>query len=272
MSIWDWLAFDFVRNALLAMGLLAVFYPLLGVYVLGQRVAYFGDAIAHSAFVGAALAVILGWQMGTTLLLTAPLFALLIAWFHQRTNLPTDVLLVVAITSVSAVGIALVSLVEAPLSLSALLFGDLLAIERSDLWRLLGVDCIGVAMLITLTRPLIRISFHRELAQAQGVPVQAVETLFLVGLSLVVAVGIRAVGILPISALLVLPAATARVLSRSFRGMLIMSALIGWLCLILGFGLALWQPIPPGAAVALVAAVLFLLTASASPRRQESGG
>jgi len=271
MSLLDWLGFEFVRNALLAMALLAAFYPLLGVYVVGQRVAYFGDAVAHSAFVGAALAAILGWQMGSVLLITAPLFALLIAWFQQRTNLPTDVLLVVAITSVSAAGIALVSLLETPLSLSALLFGDLLAIDRSDLWRLLGVDCIGVAMLLLLSRPLIRIGFHRELAQAQGVPVRAVETLFLVGLALVVAVGIRAVGILPISALLVLPAATARTLSHSFRGMLFASAGIGWLCLIVGFGLALWQPIPPGAAVALVATMLFILTAGVAPLRKEHG-
>jgi len=265
----DWLAFDFVRNALLATVLLAAFYPLMGVYVVGQRVAYFGDAVAHSAFAGAALAAILGWQMGAMLLITAPLFALLIAWFQWRTNLPTDVLLVVAITSVSAAGIALVSLLETSLPLSALLFGDLLAIERSDLWRLLAVDCLGAAMLLGFTRPLIRIGFHRELAQAQGVPVRAVETLFLVGLALVVAVGIRAVGILPVSALLVLPAATARAISRSFRGMLLVSAITGWLCLLAGFGLALWQPIPPGAAVALVATTGFLLTAGIAPLRKE---
>ncbi len=161
------------------------------------------------------------------------------------------------------------SLTETPLALSALLFGDLLAIEQGDLWRLLSVDCIGAAMLLLLSRSLIRIGFHRELAQAQGVPVQAVETLFLLGLSLVVAVGIRAVGILPISALLVLPAATARVISHSFRGMLLTSAAIGGFCLVAGFGLSLWQPIPPGAAVALVAVALFLLVAWFAPARME---
>jgi ABC-type Mn2+/Zn2+ transport system permease subunit len=124
-------------------------------------------------------------------------------------------------------------------------------------------------MLLLLSRSLIRIGFHRELAQAQGVPVQAVETLFLLGLSLVVAVGIRAVGILPISALLVLPAATARVISHSFRGMLLTSAAIGGFCLVAGFGLSLWQPIPPGAAVALVAVALFLLVAWSAPARME---
>ncbi len=265
----EWLAFDFVWNALLAMVLLTAVYPVLGVYVVGQRVTYLGDAIAHSAFLGAALAAWLGWQMGAALLLVAPLFALVIAWFQQRTGLPPDVVLVVAITSVSATGIALVSLLEVPLPLSALLFGDLLAIERGDLWRLLGADCIGAAMLLLLTRPLIRIGFHRELAQAQGVPVQTVETLFLVGLALMVAVGIRAVGILPISALLILPAATARTLCGSFRAMRVTSALIGGLCLVAGFGTALWLPIPPGAAVALVAALLFGLVAGLSPLWKE---
>ncbi len=269
MAILSWLEFDFVRHALLAMLLLGALYPLLGVYVVGQRVAYFGDAVAHSAFVGAALAAILGWQLGTVMLWMAPLFALLIAWFQWRTRLPTDVLLVVAITGASALGIALASLTETPLALGALLFGDLLALERGDLWRLLSVDCIGVAMLLLLSRSLIRIGFHRELAQAQGVPVQTVETLFLVGLSLVVAVGIRAVGILPVSALLVLPAATARVISRSFRGMVLTSVALGGFCLVAGFGLALWQPIPPGAAVALVAVVLFLLVAWSAPVHTE---
>ncbi|MEJ5295228.1 MAG: metal ABC transporter permease, partial [Fimbriimonadales bacterium] len=92
----------------------------------------------------------------------------------------------------------------------------------------------------------------------QGVPVRLVETLFLVGLSLAVAVGVRAVGILPISALLVLPAASARALSQSFRQMMALSGLLGGISLVGGFGLALWQPIPPGAAVALIASALFL--------------
>jgi len=97
------------------------------------------------------------------------------------------------------------------------------------------------------------------------VPVRLVETLFLLGLSLAVAVGIRAVGILPISALLVLPAASARAVCQSFRAMLVTSALLGAVSLAVGFVLALWQPIPPGAAVALVAATLFVLIALLRP-------
>ncbi len=261
----EWLQYDFVRNALWAMLLLGVFYPLLGVFVVGQRVAYFGDAVAHSAFVGAGLAGLLGWQMGDTLLITAPLFALMVAWFQQRTRLPADTLLVVAVTGVSGAGIALVNLLETPLSLSALLFGDVLGLEPSDLWRLLGADLIGLALLVGLAPSLIRIGFHRELAQAQGVPVRLVETVFLVGLSLAVAVGIRAVGILPISALLVLPASTARLLAHSFRGMMAWSAGLGLLSLGVGFLIALWQPIPPGASVAVVAMVLFLGVALVRP-------
>ncbi|MFQ3610007.1 MAG: metal ABC transporter permease [Fimbriimonadales bacterium] len=261
----EWLEYDFVRNALMAMTLLALFYPLLGVFVVGQRLAYFGDAVAHSAFVGAGLAGLLGWQMGNTLLVTAPLFALVVAWFQQRTRLPADTLLVVSVTGISGLGIAMVNLLETPLSLSALLFGDVLGLEASDLWYLLGIDLLGIALLLVLAPSLIRIGFHRELAQAQGVPVRWVETLFLVGLSLAVAVGIRAVGILPISALLVLPASSARLLAHSFRGMMVWSAVLGLLSLVVGFLVALWQPIPPGASVAVVAMVLFLAIVLARP-------
>lgn len=267
-SLAEWFQFDFVRYALIAMALLTAFYPFLGVFVVGQRVAYFGDAVAHSAFLGAGLASVLGWQFGDTLLLTAPLFALLVAGFQQRTGLPPDTLLVVAITSVSGLGILLVSLAETPLAFQSLLFGDVLGIELSDLWRLLGVDLLGFAMLLGLTRPLIRIGFHRELAQAQGVPVRAVETLFLVGLSIAVAVGVRAVGILPISALLVLPPASARTVSHSFRQMMVFSGVFGAISLLLGFSLALWQPVPPGAATALIASVLFLAIVLLNPRQR----
>ncbi len=261
----EWLQYDFVRNALIAMVLLGVFYPLLGVFVVGQRVAYFSDAVAHSAFVGAGVAGVLGWQLGDTLLFTAPLFALMVAWFQARTRLPSDTLLVVSVTGVSGLGIALVNLLETPLSLSALLFGDVLALEAGDLWRLLGMDLIGLALLLGLASPLIRIGFHRELAQAQGVPVRLIETLFLVGLSLAVAVGIRAVGILPISALLVLPASSARLLARSFRGMTVWSGILGMVSLLIGFLVALWQPIPPGASVAVVAMLIFIVIALARP-------
>jgi ABC-type Mn2+/Zn2+ transport system permease subunit len=149
----EWLAFDFVRNALWAMALLAAVYPLLGVFVVGQRVAYFSDAVAHAAFIGAGLAGLLGWRLGDALLLTAPPFALLVAWFQARTRLPTDTLLVVAITGVSGLGIALISLTESPLALGALLFGDVLALESGDLWRLFGVDCLALAMLLGAGAP-----------------------------------------------------------------------------------------------------------------------
>ncbi|MDW8106624.1 MAG: metal ABC transporter permease [Armatimonadota bacterium] len=261
----EWLQFEFVQNALVAMVLLAAVYPLLGVFVVGQRIAYFSDAVAHSAFTGAAIAALLGLQLSDTLLFTAPLFALLVAWFRARTRLPTETLLVVTITSISALGVAIASLAETPLALSTLLFGDILAIEQGDLWRLFGVDCFAGAALVGLARPLMRISFHRELARAQGVPVQLVETLFLVVLALVIAVGIRVVGILPVSALLVLPAAAARAVAQSMRGMLGVSAIIGALSLGVGFVVALWQPIPPGAAVALTAAVIFVAIALLKP-------
>lgn len=267
-SVWEWLQFDFVRYALIAMALLTGFYPFLGVFVVGQRVAYFGDAVAHSAFLGAGIASLLGWQLGDALLFMAPLFALLIAGFQQRTGLPPDTLLVVAITVVSGTGILLVSLTEVPLAFQALLFGDVLGITRADLWRLFGIDCLGWALLLGLMRPLIRIGFHRELAQAQGVPVRWVETLFLVGLAVAVAVGVRAVGILPISALLVLPPAGARAISQSFRQMMGFSGLFGGISLLFGFGLALWQPIPPGAAVALVAGAIFVGVALLKPSTQ----
>jgi len=261
----EWLEFEFVRNALVAMALLAAVYPVLGVFVVGQRISYFSDAVSHSAFTGAAVAGLLGLQVGDALLLTAPIFALLVAWFRARTQLPTETLLVVAITGISALGIAIASLAETPIALGALLFGDVLAIEQGDLWRLFGIDCLLVAMLLVLARPLVRIGFHRELALAQGVPVRAVETLFLVGLSLAIAVGVRGVGILPISALLVLPAATARVLAHSLRSMLWLSALLGMVSLVAGFSLALWQPIPPGAAAALGAVMLFVAVALVRP-------
>jgi zinc transport system permease protein len=260
MNLSEMLAFDFVQRALLAMCLLALLYPLLGVFVVNQRLAYFGDAVAHSAFIGAALAALLGWQTENLLLVLAPLFALLVSWFQARTNLPTDTLLIVAITGVAALGIALMSLREETIPLGALLFGDVLALSNDDLWRLAGINLVGLTALQRLYRPLIRLGFHRELAQVQGVPVRRVEVGFLILLAIAVAVGLKAVGVLPISALLVLPGATARFYSRSFRQMVLVSVLMGGVSLITGFGMALMTPVPPGAAVALIASVLFILS------------
>lgn len=260
MNLSEMLAFDFVQRALIAMALLGLLYPLLGVFVVNQRLAYFGDAVAHSAFIGAALAAILGWQTENLLLVLAPLFALLVSWFQSRTHLPTDTLLIVAVTGVAALGIALMSLREAVVPLGALLFGDVLALSREDLWRLGGMNAFGLIALGWLYRPLIRVGFHRELALAQGVRVRRVETGFLVLLSVAVAVGLKAVGVLPMSALLVLPGATARFHSRSFRQMVEVSILLGAVSVILGFAAALLTPIPPGAAVALTASTLFLLS------------
>jgi len=171
-----------------------------------------------------------------------------------------DTLLIVAITGVAALGIALMSMREETVPLGALLFGDVLALSREDLWRLAGMNALGLTVLRWLYRPLIRVGFHRELAQAQGVHVRRIEVGFLILLSVSVAVGLKAVGVLPISALLILPGATARFYSRSFRQMIGFSLLLGAVSLLVGFGAALLTPVPPGAAVALTASLLFVFS------------
>ena len=250
---------DFLLYALLAgLGVALVAGPL-GCFVVWRRMAYFGDTLAHSALLGVALGVLLQINLSITVTAVPLLMALALVMLGQKGFLSMDTLLGILSHSALAAGLVIISLLpDVRIDLMSLLFGDLLSVSVGDLWVIYGITLLVLALLVGLWRPLINITVNPELAAVEGTNVALVRTSLMLITALVIAIAMKIVGVLLITALLITPAATARRLSHTPEQMAIIASAIAMLSVFMGLSLSWYSDAPAGAAVVLCSAILFL--------------
>ncbi len=262
----------FLVRALAAGLLCAAMAGPLGAFVVWRRMAYFGEALAHSVLLGVALGFLLGLAPETAVIPLIIGIALLLAFLERWRLVPTDTLLGILAHGSLALGMLLVSYVGTlRTDLLGYLFGDVLAIGDRDLLLLGGLALLVLALLLGFWRPLLSMTVSSEIAAVEGVPVVAMRLLLVFLLAIVVAAGMRVVGILLVMALLVVPAATARPLVRSPEGMAAGAAGLGCLSVLLGMGLSWLSDLPAGPAIAVVAVLLFFLVLPLGGFRADRG-
>lgn len=253
-SIW-WLA------PLLSGLVLALVTGPLGSFVVWRRMAFFGDTLAHGALLGITLGVISDIHPTLALLLSSILLALLLYPLQQRSSLSSDTLLGIISHSMLAIGLVALSLAQnVRVDLMGYLFGDLLAVDWQDLlWvGLAATLCIG--LIIWQWRGLLATTVSTELASIDGYPVGRLNLLLILMLALVIALAMKIVGVLLVSALLIIPPAAARSLARTPEQMVVVASISGMLAVALGL-MASWQwDTPAGPSVVVVATLLFLLS------------
>jgi zinc transport system permease protein len=256
---------DFLWRALLGgIGIALVAGPL-GSFIIWRRMAYFGDSLAHSALLGVALGFLFGVDLQFGVLAVCMLLVLMLVALQQQKRLGADTLLVILAYSALSIGLVAVSFMESlRVDLLSYLFGDILAIGPVDLVWIYGGGAVTLALLAAIWRPLLAMTVHEELARAEGVPVAALRFVFMLAIALVIAIAMKIIGILLITSLLIIPAATARRFARTPEQMAALASLIG--CLAVGGGLAgsLRFDTPSGPSIVTAAAVLFLLSLIAS--------
>ncbi len=249
---------DFVIRALLAGIAIAAIAGPLGCFVVWRRMAFFGATIAHSAFLGIGLGIVLGISLTAGLIAVGAVVALILVSTEGRRWLAMDTLLSILAHTVLAAGIIVLAFLEGVrVDLMAYLFGDILAVGSSDLVFIGAVSVAGLLVLWRLWRPLLRVTVHEDLAAIEGVRVIPVRICFMLLLSVTVAVSLKVIGILLVTALLVIPAATARRFSSTPETMAALAAILG--CMAVGLGMmgsAQWD-LPTGAAIVVAAAVMF---------------
>jgi zinc transport system permease protein len=261
---------DFLLYALLAGLALALIAGPLGCFVVWQRLAYFGDTLAHSALLGVALSLWLSLNITATVIGCSLLLAILLLVLQRNPQLGTDSLLGLLSHASLALGLLAVSLMgSSGVDLNAYLFGDLLAVSRNDLTLILVVSAVLMALLLHHWRALLNLTLHEELAQVEGYPVLKLRLLLMVMLAVLVAVAIKAIGVLLITALLIIPASAARPFARSPAQMAGLAAALGCLSIIGGLQLSLSLDTPAGPSVVVAATALFLL-GQLKPRRRSS--
>ena len=258
---------DFLIRALVAGFGVALICGPLGAFVVWRRMAFFGSTLAHSAILGVTLGYALHFDMTLGMFIVSVALAGALYLAEKRKTLATDTLLGVLAHATLAAGIVFLAFLDTlRTDLLSLLFGDILSVTAADLYWIYGGGTVCMAVLLWLWRPLLAMTVHEEMARVEGVNTLLARFLFMLLLAVVVAVSLKIVGILLITSLLVIPAATARHLSRTPEQMAALASLIG--CIAVGGGMAesyLWD-LPSGAAIVLTATAMFVAV-SAWPKR-----
>ncbi|MBU9698127.1 metal ABC transporter permease [Rhodobacteraceae bacterium HSP-20] len=249
-----------VRAALAGLGLSLATGPL-GSFVVWRRMAYFGDATSHAAILGVALALATGLPVVAGTLVIALAMAVTVATLAAR-GWAMDTTLGVLAHSALAFGLVAVSFVPgARTDLSAWLFGDILAVSRADLGFIWGGAVLVLGLLAWRWQALLTSTLNEDLAHASGLNPARERLVLTLALAVVVAVAIKVVGALLIAALLIIPAAAARGLSRTPESMALLATLFGAASALAGLQLSLWEDTPAGPSIIAAAAILFALSA-----------
>ena len=249
----------FLINAILAGFAVAVITGVMGCFVVWRRMAYFGDSLAHSGLLGVAFGFALGIAVNAGIIIICSIFALLLVWLQQKRVLATDTLLGILAHSALALGMVTISVMGRRIDLHSILFGDILTITRPELWWIYIGGAIVVIMLLTNWSSLVLMTLQEDLAQAEGINVLFCNLLLMFLMTLVVAVSIRSVGILLISSLLIIPAATAKQLAVSPEGMALLSSLLGVTAVAFGIYFSFAFDTPSGPTIVVAAVFLFTL-------------
>jgi ABC-type Mn2+/Zn2+ transport system permease subunit len=249
----------FMQHAFLAIILVGLICGVIGVFVILRGLAFLGDALAHAIFPGVVIAFILGGNYLVGALVAAIIVSLGIGAVSQSGRLSNDTAIGVIFAGGFALGVALLSTQRSyARDLNSFLFGSILSVRRSDLWLTAIVGAVVLLVIFWYRREFTSIAFDRSYAQSFGINLWAFDQLFLVALALAIVISLQTVGNVLVLAMLVTPAATARMLTDRLKVMTVLSSLIGMACGIAGLYLSYYRGIPSGAAVVLVATGVFI--------------
>jgi len=252
---------DFFTRAIVAgIGVALVAGPL-GCFILCRRLAYFGDTLSHSALLGVALALL--FQVNITLAVfgVSACVAIALMLLQKRAAVSSDALLGLLSHSALAIGLVVLAFMTwVRVDLMGFLFGDILAVSRTDIVVIWLGGAVVIAILLTIWKQLFAATVNKELSQAEGMKPERVNFIFMLLMAAVIAISMKIVGVILITAMLIIPAATVRRMSRGPEQMAILAAIAGALAVLGGlFGSLEWDT-PAGPSIVVAALGLFLVS------------
>ena len=271
MSIWNFiceatglelLSYQFMRNALLAILVMAPLFGLLSTMIVTGRMSFFSDALGHSAFTGIAIGCICGVAAPIWVaVIFSVVFALLFSFVRHRSNQAADTLIGVFSSAAVALGIFIATLNGSSFTkYNKYLIGDILSITPGEIGVLALVLVAVIIFWVLCANRLTLSSVHPQLASSRGIPVELLQTVFTAAIPVVVTLTISSVGLLILNSLLVLPAAAARNVSRNLRQYHLLSILFALIAGVGGLVASFYLGSSAGAAISLALALLFVIT------------
>jgi zinc transport system permease protein len=270
----DFLQFGFMQRAFAAGAIMAVVCPLIGVFLVPRRLSLIADTLAHVALAGVALGLLVGAPPVLGALVVTVVGALGMERLRSRGALQGDAALAVFLSGGFAVAVVLISLARGfNADLFAILFGSILTISPADVWLILALGAVVVTTILLSYRRLFAITLHEDLARTSGVPVTALNLMLTVLTALTTVVAMRMVGVLLVSAMIVIPTLTGFALGRSFRRATAVAIVMALASVGIGLSAAYYLSLAAGGAVVLTALLLFALASLArrvpwGPRRR----
>lgn len=257
------LAYDFMQRALVAAALIGLVAPLIGVFLVQRRLALLGDGMGHVALAGVGLAFLLGTAPVPSALVAAAIGAVVIELIRSRSRTAGDLALALIFYGGIAGGVFFTSLAggRSSTALNQYLFGSLSTVAVADLGWLVAVSLVVLAIMLVFGRELFVMALDPDVARTQGVRTVAMSMLLTIMAALTVVIGMRTVGLLLVSAIMIVPIAAAQQLTRAFRTTAVLGVVVGELAAVLGLVVSFELDVPPGPAIVFLALGLFAVCA-----------
>lgn len=250
----------FVRALVAGVGIALIIGPL-GCVIIWRRMAYFGDTLSHAALLGVALALLLDINMTLAVFVICVAVSLAVVGMRNRTSISSDALLGLLAHSSLALGLVCLAYMSwVRVDLMSFLFGDILSVSTRDIVVIYAAGFLVLLVLAFIWRRLFAATVSEELAEAEGLAPNKVNIVFMLLMATVIALAMKIVGVLLITALLIIPAATARRLTVGPEVMALVSSLLGVLSVVVGLNLSLRADVPSGPAIVVAASILFALS------------
>ena len=250
----------FIIRGIIAGIAVALVCGLVGCFVVWRRLSYYGESIAHSSLLGAGIGILFGIGINFGVVFICLLFGILFLWLQQSKALSSDTLLGVLAHFALAVGIIVISFNKIKIDLHAFLFGDILTVSTTDIWGMYIGVLLTIILLFSNWSSLLLVTLDEDLAKSEGINPLYVNVLLTTIMTIVVALSLQIIGLLLITAMLIIPAATARRLVNSPEGMVIVATLIGIFSVVFGIYLSVQMDLPSGPSIVVVSSILFFVS------------
>jgi manganese/iron transport system permease protein len=255
----DPLQLEFMRNALMMSALVGVLCPVVGSYLIVQRMALMGDVMAHCVLPGLSIAAFFGIHRSIGAFISAMLGSFLITWIRSQSRVKVDSAMALTFSSFFALGVTLITLLKNKLDLDSFLFGDILTVTLGDLGATAIVTVLILVGIFLCYKELLFYTFDKTGAEAMGLPVNGIHLGMMVMITLTIITSMQVVGVILVIALLVGPALTAYLLTQELHQMMGLGAAIGVASSLAGIYVSYYYNLPSGPAIVLVSSSLFLL-------------
>jgi len=262
------LAYAFMQRGLMVSTMVGILCAVIGCYVVLRSMAFLGDAMAHAILPGVAIAYLLKGNLMVGALVAAIAVALGIGFFTRQGTIKEDTAIGILFAAALSLGVLLISTIKTyAVDLTHILFGNVLGVSETDVWITAGLGLAVLATIGMLFKEFLVISFDPVLAATIRLPAERLRILMLVLIALTIVVSMQTVGVGLVAAMLVTPGATAYLLTRRLPTMMLISASIGAFSSLAGLYLSFYINVASGAAVVLIATVIFMLVFLFAPTR-----